>query len=141
MTETSFSSLSTSKKTPSTPLPSDIRAFDFVQPPATSDDLIGAVGSRNLLQVDDAIQVVLEAMREQRMSLCQTLRQYVFAHRAIIEGALEIIDEIETKDKSRGKQNLSQSTFGEISYRRSSVKRRYRGESLSHSPASKARQK
>jgi hypothetical protein len=32
-------------------------------------------------------------MREQRMSLCQSLRQYVFAHRVILEGALEIVDE------------------------------------------------
>ena len=36
-------------------------------------------------------------MREQRMSLCQSLRQYVFVHNAIIEGALQITDE----EKSR----------------------------------------
>ena len=39
------------------------------------------------------IQEVLEDMREQRMSLCQSLRQYVFAHRVILEGSLEIVDE------------------------------------------------
>ena len=27
------------------------------------------------------------------MSLCQSLRQYVFVHRAIIEGSLKIVDE------------------------------------------------
>ena len=32
-------------------------------------------------------------MREERMNLCQFLRQYVFVHRAIIEGALRIVDE------------------------------------------------
>ena len=35
----------------------------------------------------------MEDMHEQQMSLCQSLRQYVFVHRAIIEGALMIVDE------------------------------------------------
>lgn len=42
----------------------------------------------------EPIRQVLEDMREQRMSLCQSLRQYVFAHRAILEGALDIVDEM-----------------------------------------------
>ncbi|OJT07929.1 Receptor-type tyrosine-protein phosphatase gamma [Trametes pubescens] len=42
---------------------------------------------------EDPIRRVVEDMREQRMSLCQSLRQYVFVHRAIIEGALVIVDE------------------------------------------------
>ena len=42
---------------------------------------------------DEPIRRVVEDMREQRMSLCQSLRQYVFVHRAIIEGALRIVDE------------------------------------------------
>jgi len=36
---------------------------------------------------------VVHDMREQRMSLCQSLRQYVFVHAAVIEGALMIVDE------------------------------------------------
>lgn len=39
------------------------------------------------------VHAVVDDMREQRMSLCQTLRQYVFVHMAILEGALEIVDE------------------------------------------------
>jgi len=38
-------------------------------------------------------------MREQRMSLCQSLRQYVFVHRAIIEGSLMIVDEEKEREK------------------------------------------
>lgn len=41
----------------------------------------------------EPIREVLEDMREQRMSLCQSLRQYVFVHRVVLEGALEIVDE------------------------------------------------
>jgi len=41
----------------------------------------------------EPIWEVIQDMREQRMSLCQTLRQYVFVHAAIIEGALTIVDE------------------------------------------------
>ncbi|KAF8577854.1 hypothetical protein K439DRAFT_1363597 [Ramaria rubella] len=41
----------------------------------------------------EPVRSMLEDMREQRMSLCQSLRQYVFVHRAIVEGALDIIDE------------------------------------------------
>ena len=51
-------------------------------------------GSPPLLStLHQPIREVLEDMREQRMSLCQSLRQYVFAHRVILEGALEIVDE------------------------------------------------
>lgn len=41
----------------------------------------------------EPICMVIQDMREQRMSLCQSLRQYVFVHAAIIEGALRIADE------------------------------------------------
>ncbi|KAI0638772.1 hypothetical protein C8Q77DRAFT_1151802 [Trametes polyzona] len=47
---------------------------------------------------EDPIRRVVEDMREQRMSLCQSLRQYVFVHRAIIEGALMIVDEQKKRD-------------------------------------------
>jgi hypothetical protein len=41
----------------------------------------------------DPVSQVVQDMREQRMSLCQSLRQYVFVHAAIVEGALMIVDE------------------------------------------------
>ncbi|EJT98867.1 hypothetical protein DACRYDRAFT_96213 [Dacryopinax primogenitus] len=46
----------------------------------------------------DPIQQVLEDMREQRMSLCQSLTQYVFCHRAICEGAIGIAREVFGED-------------------------------------------
>lgn len=46
---------------------------------------------------DEPIRQVLEDMREQRMSLCQSLRQYVFVHLAIVEGALDIVDEMKNE--------------------------------------------
>ncbi|KAF8973846.1 hypothetical protein BDZ97DRAFT_1777127, partial [Flammula alnicola] len=46
-----------------------------------------------LTSFDEPIWEVVQDMREQRMSLCQSLRQYVFVHAAIIEGALMVIDE------------------------------------------------
>ena len=48
---------------------------------------------RLLSTLDEPIRQILEDMREQRMSLCQTLRQYVFVHSAIIEGSLVVFDE------------------------------------------------
>ncbi|KAH9915646.1 uncharacterized protein B0H18DRAFT_1215428 [Fomitopsis serialis] len=41
----------------------------------------------------EPIRRVIEDMRDQRMSLCQSLRQYVFVYRAVIEGTLMIVDE------------------------------------------------
>ncbi|KAG8743925.1 hypothetical protein FRC10_011111 [Ceratobasidium sp. 414] len=45
-----------------------------------------------LRTMNEPIREVLEDMREQRMSLCQSLRQYVFVHRAVVEGVLAMVD-------------------------------------------------
>lgn len=64
-------------------------AFDYLHPRR----LHGDASPPLLSTYDEPVRRVIEDMREQRMSLCQSLRQYVFVHRAIIEGALDIIDE------------------------------------------------
>jgi len=46
-----------------------------------------------LMSHANPIWTIVQDMREQRMSLCQSLRQYVFVHAAVIEGALTIVDE------------------------------------------------
>ncbi|KAI0321012.1 hypothetical protein OF83DRAFT_1280764 [Amylostereum chailletii] len=64
--------------------------FDYTLPRVLHDDR----HSPTLLSsLDEPIRRVIEDMREQRMSLCQSLRQYVFVHRAVIEGVLMLIDE------------------------------------------------
>ena len=72
--------------TPSFPL---IKPFDYKEPRPLHKD----VTPPNLTSFEDPIWEVVQDMREQRMSLCQTLRQYVFVHAAIIEGALMVLDE------------------------------------------------
>ncbi|KAI0353203.1 hypothetical protein OH77DRAFT_1522685 [Trametes cingulata] len=57
---------------------------------------------------DEPIRRVIEDMREQRMSLCQSLRQYVFVHRAIIEGALMIVDEEKRREREEEGKGLQQ---------------------------------
>ncbi|KAG5654336.1 hypothetical protein H0H81_004290 [Sphagnurus paluster] len=47
----------------------------------------------------DPVWEVVQDMREQRMSLCQSLRQYVFVHAAIVEGALGIVDEERERER------------------------------------------
>ncbi|GJE96824.1 tyrosine protein phosphatase domain-containing protein [Phanerochaete sordida] len=64
-------------------------AFDYTSPRPLDD----AASPPLLSSYNEPIRRVIEDMREQRMSLCQSLRQYVFVHRAIIEGALMIVDE------------------------------------------------
>ncbi|KAI0063162.1 hypothetical protein BV25DRAFT_451974 [Artomyces pyxidatus] len=65
-------------------------AFDYTLPRRLHDDR----NSPPLLStLDEPIHRVIEDMREQRMSLCQSLRQYVFVHRAVIEGVLQMVDE------------------------------------------------
>jgi hypothetical protein len=46
-----------------------------------------------LMSHTNPIWTIVQDMREQRMSLCQSLRQYVFVHAAVIEGALMMVDE------------------------------------------------
>jgi tyrosine-protein phosphatase 2/3 len=52
-----------------------------------------------LSSFEEPIWEVVQDMREQRMSLCQSLRQYVFVHAAIIEGALMIVDEERKRER------------------------------------------
>ncbi|KZV74761.1 phosphatases II [Peniophora sp. CONT] len=63
--------------------------LDYAPPRALHDNAYGPVALSGL---DEPIRRVLEDMREQRMSLCQSLRQYVFVHRAVLEGALALVD-------------------------------------------------
>ena len=65
-------------------------AFDYTTPRRLHDDRHSPI---LLSTLDEPIHRVIEDMREQRMSLCQSLRQYVFVHRAVIEGVLILIDE------------------------------------------------
>ncbi|KAG6919491.1 hypothetical protein DXG01_005750 [Tephrocybe rancida] len=55
---------------------------------------------------EEPIWEVVQDMREQRMSLCQSLRQYVFVHQAVIEGALLIVDEELEKEMRLGEAGM-----------------------------------
>ncbi|KAI0252674.1 hypothetical protein BJV78DRAFT_1281525 [Lactifluus subvellereus] len=68
-------------------------AFDYARPRRLHDDRRSPI---LLSTLDEPIHRVIEDMREQRMSLCQSLRQYVFVHRAVIEGVLMLVDEERT---------------------------------------------
>ena len=65
-------------------------AFNYTRPRRLHDDRRSPI---LLSTLDEPIHRVIEDMREQRMSLCQSLRQYVFVHRAVIEGVLMLIDD------------------------------------------------
>ncbi|KZT22083.1 hypothetical protein NEOLEDRAFT_1244100 [Neolentinus lepideus HHB14362 ss-1] len=85
--------------------------FDYTQPRRLHQD-----DSPPLLSsYKDPIRTVVEDIREQRMSLCQSLRQYVFVHRAIIEGALRLVDEEkasypEDSERDRGRSDTERHT-------------------------------
>ncbi|CUA76658.1 protein-tyrosine phosphatase [Rhizoctonia solani] len=80
----------------------DRDTFDYVFPRSLGPrKQVSPLGS-----MDEPIREVLEDMREQRMSLCQSLRQYVFVHRAVVEGALAMVDE------SKKRQGDSNSGLG-----------------------------
>jgi len=65
-------------------------AFNYTRPRQLHDDRRSPI---LLSTLDEPIHRVIEDMREQRMSLCQSLRQYVFVHRAVIEGVLMLVDD------------------------------------------------
>jgi protein-tyrosine phosphatase len=65
------------------------KSFDYKEPRPLHEDFTPPL----LTSFDNPIWEVVQDMREQRMSLCQSLRQYVFVHAAIIEGALMVVDE------------------------------------------------
>jgi hypothetical protein len=77
-------------------------AFDYTRPRQLHDHRHSPV---LLSTLDEPIHRVIEDMREQRMSLCQSLRQYVFVHRAVIEGVLMLIDEESTAYGKTWKDN------------------------------------
>ncbi|WWC69963.1 uncharacterized protein I206_103907 [Kwoniella pini CBS 10737] len=74
-----------------------------------------------ITEMPNPVASVLEGMRVQRMSLVQSLRQYLFVHRAIIHSYLHILDEENghhgtTNDRSRSRSKslsagLSGSSF------------------------------
>ncbi|EAU92937.2 protein-tyrosine-phosphatase [Coprinopsis cinerea okayama7 len=77
------------------------KTFDYKDP----RPLHGTSTPPSLDNYEDPILEVIQDMREQRMSLCQSLRQYVFVHMAIIEGALMILDdEKEQAEAAAGRQ-------------------------------------
>ncbi|KAL0945538.1 hypothetical protein HGRIS_014700 [Hohenbuehelia grisea] len=86
---------------PSDSSPPNSHLLAATQPPARSANvdykdprpLHGDHSPPPLSGFEDPICEVVQDMREQRMSLCQSLRQYVFVHSAIIEGALMVVDE------------------------------------------------
>ena len=85
-------------------------AFDYTSPRKLHVD----DSPPPLSTLEEPIRQILEDMREQRMSLCQSLRQYVFVHNAIIVGALQIVDEesmcLKPGDVSESGGNVDPST-------------------------------
>jgi len=63
--------------------------FDYKEPRPLHEDYTPPL----LSTFEEPIWEVVQDMREQRMSLCQSLRQYVFVHAAVIEGSLMVLDE------------------------------------------------
>lgn len=73
----------------SPPEESQTTTFDYKEPRPLHEDFTPPM----LSSFEEPVWEVVQDMREQRMSLCQSLRQYVFVHAAIIEGSLMVIDE------------------------------------------------
>jgi len=109
------------------------RPFDYADPRAMFVDeetppLLSTFG--------EPIRRILEDMREQRMSLCQSLRQYVFVHRAIVEGSLMIVDE--EKEREKEAKFIRQYEDTHVPPKRPSLSEiRYTTRSAEQAPASK----
>ncbi|KAK1231171.1 hypothetical protein PQX77_005697 [Marasmius sp. AFHP31] len=95
-------------------------AFDYTEPrPLHQHDSPNALSMYKV-----PLWEVVQDMREQRMSLCQSLRQYVFVHAVVVEGALMVLDEENKKagippkprksrtSKSRGKSKVKKNGLG-----------------------------
>ncbi|CCM06630.1 uncharacterized protein FIBRA_08910 [Fibroporia radiculosa] len=85
------------------------KTVDYAQPRQLHEDWSPPL----LSTFDEPVRRVIEDMREQRMSLCQSLRQYVFVHRAIIEGALMVVDEERDRERQRRERNVADSVSEE----------------------------
>ncbi|KAH7104335.1 protein-tyrosine phosphatase-like protein [Auriculariales sp. MPI-PUGE-AT-0066] len=70
-------------------------AFDYAPPRVGS-----AESPAELHTFDEPVLEILGDMRKQRMSLCQSLRQYVFVHQAIIEGTFALLDEQKSQQEA-----------------------------------------
>jgi protein tyrosine phosphatase len=101
-------------------------AFDFMPPRTPQHELNPLLP---LQTMSEPVRQVLEGMREQRMSLCQTLRQYVFAHTAIIQGAVRMLDEPEFSSRGSSDTTLDTPMEGINLSKRPSTKRRHRSDS------------
>lgn len=67
------------------------RTRDEDTTPSSDGDL------EDLSSLQNPVLDILKILRTQRMSLCQSLRQYVFVHRAVFEGAMAILDELRSE--------------------------------------------
>ncbi|KAF9056400.1 hypothetical protein BJ165DRAFT_1433114 [Panaeolus papilionaceus] len=120
----------------STSSPSDdnFKPFHYKQP----RPLNTSKTPTSLATFDEPIWEVIQDMREQRMSLCQSLRQYVFVHAAIIEGALMVIDE-EQEIAGGLRPQQSYSASSDIDHSRSSPSKRRSGKGSSRSCSTSSR--
>lgn len=100
----------------------DHTAFDYTAPRQLH---VGDAPVLRISTISNPIQAVLDDMREQRMSLVQSLRQYVFVHRAVLQGALDIADSAALSfAASKGDANHDGSSRATFSRGRNSLSKR-----------------